>query len=120
MRTKNFEEWRSDLAVDLTTNPDNHFSRKRPSLAAKLIQSNFPEVSILNYYAKPKISAFDRFSSFEPNWNGPDINRLAGLCKELFEWNTHWGMCRFMRSFTPGYLIWELANDKGKSPAIAS
>jgi len=120
MRTTNFEEWRSDLAVALTTNSDNHFSKKRPSLAARLIQSNFPDVSILNYYAQPKISPFDKFSSFQPNWKGPDINRLAGLCKELFQWNTHWGMCRFIRSFAPAYLIFELANDKGKSPAIAS
>ena len=46
---------------------------------------------------------------FEPQWGKPDIVGLAELCKELFAWDSKYGMCRFMRSFT---LIWPMIHER--------
>ena len=111
MRTTDYTTWRQTVALALSSNPENKFSRKRPALANKILHSSFPDQKILRYYTHPVISPEQEIRDFKPEWTPPDIKLLAELCKELFNWDSKWGMCKFMRCITPGLVIWNLVND---------
>jgi hypothetical protein len=96
----------------LKLNLGKQFSRKHYALARIIQASNFPDVAVLSYYAHPETSSEDKIRNYKPKWRMPDVNRLAQLCKELFEWDSRWGMCRFMRSFIPGYFLWRMLHDE--------
>jgi hypothetical protein len=110
MDTKDYKAWREDLACCLEANPDKMFSSRRRALAAELLGSHFPNTTILSYYAEPVVSSEEKIKSFKPEWKKPDVPVLAQLCKELFQWDTRWGMRRFIRSITPGLLIWDIVH----------
>jgi Holliday junction resolvase Gen1 C-terminal domain len=92
----------------LTTNPDKKFSRRQPALATRILESDFPDTKILKYYAHPVVSSNEKLATFKPEWQKPDATALAEICKDLFDWDTKFGMVRFMRNITPGLLVWEI------------
>src|SRR5271154_2731997 len=110
MTTKDYTSWRQTLALDMSSNSENRFSQKRRVLANKLLQSSFPDPTILKYYTHPVVSPETTIRQLQFEWKKPDIETLAQLCKELFEWDSKWGMCKFMRCITPGLLVWNLVN----------
>lgn len=103
--------WREGLATALESNPDKLFSRKQRALAREIRASNFPDTQILHYYSSPVVSSEEKVSAFKPNWKKPDATALSQICRQLFDWNSRWGMCRFMRSFSPGYLVWNIIHN---------
>src|SRR5579862_5156619 len=111
MRTKNYNSWREELAVSLTLNPTKQFSRRQPALAQRILNSTFPDTTILKYYANPVVSSEAKVKGFVPKWSKPDVGAIADMCKELFNWDSRWGMGRFMRSFSPAYLVWMMVHE---------
>ena len=111
METTDHKDWREKLADAIESNPDKIFSRKRPRLAKQIRESNFPDTEILKYYTDPAISSKDRLKTFKLEWRKPDAKVAAKLCQQLFEWTTKWGMARFLRNFTPGYLTWHILHE---------
>jgi len=105
-----YAAWRETLAESLSSNAEKHFSRRNPALARNLQASTFPDTTVLQYYRHPVVSTDDEISRFAPNWDRPDPASIATLSKELFKWDDRQGMIKFMRSFTPGYLVWTLLN----------
>lgn len=110
MNTNDYVAWREKLAEALTTNPDKQFSRKHAALANRIRETEFPDPTILKYYTHPIVSSDETLASFKPEWQKPDGMLLMELCQELFEWTSRGGLCRFMRSFTPGFLVWNLVH----------
>jgi holliday junction resolvase YEN1 len=104
----------------LASNEDKIFLRKHPSLAKTILESSFPDTDVLRYYTNPVISTPETIRGFTPQWTEPNIEKLAQLCKELFEWDSRWGMCRFMRSITPPYLVWKTLHDNGKATQVVT
>jgi Holliday junction resolvase Gen1 C-terminal domain len=110
MNTSDYVAWREKLAEALTTNSDKQFSRKHAALANRIRETEFPDPTILKYYTHPIISSDETLATFKPEWQKPDFGLLIGLCQELFEWTSRGGLCRLMRSFTPGFLVWDLVH----------
>jgi hypothetical protein len=106
MTTSDYQSWREELATELSRNSERKFNRRQPALAKRILESTFPDPTILSYYSRPVVSSEERVSAFVPQWRRPDIPVLAELCKKLFEWDSRWGMVRFMRSITPGLLFY--------------
>ena len=111
MQTKNYNSWREELAVSFTLNPTKQFSRRQPALAQRILNSTFPDTTILKYYANPVVSSEAKVKGFVPKWGKPDVGAIADMCKELFNWDSRWGMGRFMRSFSPAYLVWMMVHE---------
>lgn len=108
--TTDYKSWREELALALSTNPNKKFSRRQPALAARILESDFPDTKILKYYARPVVSSNERLATLKPDWQKPDITALAEICKDLFDWDTKFGMVRFMKSIIPGLLVWEIVH----------
>ena len=108
--------WREELATSLSMNSEKKFTRRQPALAKRILESTFPDPTILSYYCHPVISSEERVSAFVPEWRKPDIPFLAELCRRLFEWDSRWGMVRFMRSITPGLLLNTIVHRNTSSP----
>jgi len=106
-----YAAWRETLAESLSSNAEKRFSRRNPALARNLRSSTFPDTTVLQYYRHPVVSTNDELSRFAPSWDRPDPASIAMLSKELFKWDDRSGMIKFMRSFTPGYLLWTLLNE---------
>ena len=105
MRTRDFQSWREELTAELSTNSEKKFTRRQPALAKRILESTFPDPTILSYYCHPVVSTEERVSAFVPQWRKPDIPVLAELCRRLFQWDSRWGMVRLMRSITPGLFV---------------
>ena len=120
METDDYASWKNELATSLTTNHNNMFSKRQPALANRILNSPFPDTDILNYYVHPIVSSRERLLLCKPEWKEPDLNNLAGLCRTLFAWDSRRGMCKFMRSITPGYLIWKMLNSKKEASESTS
>jgi Holliday junction resolvase Gen1 C-terminal domain len=110
MESTDYVRWRTDLATVLSNNPNDIFSKRQPALASRILNSQFPDTTILKYYTHPVVSSIEKLTTFNPEWRKPDMSALAELCKALFAWDSRWGMCRFMRSITPGYLLWNMVH----------
>ena len=108
MRTNDYQSWKEELATSLSMNSEKYFSKRQPALAKRILESTFPDPTILSYYSHPVVSSEELISAIVPQWRKPDIPVLAELCKRLFEWNSRWGMVRFMRSITPGLLLYTI------------
>lgn len=123
MTTGDYQSWREELATELSRNSESKFRRRQPALAKRILESTFPDPTILSYYSHPVVSSEERVSAFVPQWRRPDIPVLAELCRKLFEWDSRWGMVRFMRSITPGLLLYTVihrntnASTTDKSPS---
>src|SRR5271169_6640452 len=115
MNTTDYASWRQELAAVLTSNPDQTFSRRHPALAKQLLlNTSFPDTTILKYYTHPVVSSSEKLATFKPVWKKPDIPALAKLCRNLFDWEFQWGMVRLMRSITPGLVLWDIVHQTNK------
>lgn len=110
MKSTDHASWRSSLAEAVCSNSNKLFSRKHPTFAKNLQASSFPNPKILRNYTHPVVSSATNIREFRPDWRKPDMKKLAQLCKELFNWNFHEGMAKFMGFMVPGVLLWELIN----------
>jgi hypothetical protein len=77
IRTKDYKSWREELAGSLSLNISKQFSRKQPALAQRILDSSFPDITILKYYSAQKVQGFI------PGWRKRDIVTVAELCKPL-------------------------------------
>jgi len=100
MQAKDHAAWRQELALSLTLNTNQAYTKKQP-----------PDPTILTYYSHPIVSSEDKIRRFQPRWTRPHVPEMAKLCKELFNWDSKYGMRRFMRSFVPGYLVWLMVHE---------
>jgi len=111
MQAKDYSAWREELALSLTLNTSQAYTKKQPALAKRILNSSFPDPTILTYYSRPIVSSDDKIGQFQPRWTRPQVAEVAALCKELFNWDSKYGMQRFMRSFVPGYLVWLMVHE---------
>jgi Holliday junction resolvase Gen1 C-terminal domain len=115
MNTTDYASWRQELATALTINPNQTFSRRHPALAKQLLlNTSFPDTTILQYYTHPVVSSSEKLATFKPEWKKPDIPVLAKLCRNLFDWEFQRGMVRLMRSITPGLVLWDIVHQTNK------
>ncbi|KAH9913405.1 PIN domain-like protein [Fomitopsis serialis] len=100
--------WRSDLRHALCTDDQKLLGRRYPELS-KRIPDTFPDLDIVDLYARPVTSAFEDYEMSMPH--PPDIAELGRLCERYFSWGTASGIVdRFGSCLIPGILTRVLIN----------
>lgn len=83
------KEWRARLQYELKENESGYFAKKHPAVR---IPDGFPDRTILEHYAQPKVSSDQEISDLRPKLRGAwdrDIDTLAirEFAANHFDWN---------------------------------
>ncbi|KAJ5155008.1 uncharacterized protein N7500_010447 [Penicillium coprophilum] len=117
-------EWRERLQYELEENESGYFTRKHPAVR---IPAAFPDRTILEYYAQPKVSS-DEEMTFLRNrlaqaWDN-DIDPLAirTFTADNFEWNYRSGARKLIRLLAEPLISYRLRLQRpvlGVSPGFS-
>ncbi|OQE38586.1 hypothetical protein PENCOP_c008G01367 [Penicillium coprophilum] len=117
-------EWRERLQYELEENESGYFTRKHPAVR---IPAAFPDRTILEYYAQPKVSSDEEMAFLRTRlaqaWDN-DIEPLAirTFTADNFEWNYRSGARKLIRLLAEPLISYRLRLQRpvlGVSPGFS-
>ncbi|KAK2008797.1 hypothetical protein LZ32DRAFT_609076 [Colletotrichum eremochloae] len=103
-----FEEWRTNLRYELSTNKSGFFRVRHKALS---IPDEFPSRQVLRNYTHPVVSDTTTVEKLKKEviWSRPvDVQGLRYFVEETFDWVNKIGAIKLTRVLSPGLLVSKL------------
>ncbi|KAK9474625.1 uncharacterized protein V1510DRAFT_401286 [Dipodascopsis tothii] len=115
------EAWKQRLLEALRTNESGAFRSRHKAIE---LGPDFPSMSILGNYLHPVVSGSSYAETSEASqahlpeetlrWGqSPDVDALAAFLGKHLGWATRRGVEKFVKTFAPAYLGWQLGTGDG-------